>query len=269
MESALDFYFVNEYSDAGIVLPPSFVYDEGRYCSKVYVFLKLMGLITYITTLTKCYNQKFYTTMIVFMFISTLNSLRYEHKHLQRYGTTFSSIHEYRVWKRGLWPRSRLIFSMIELGIKVWYFINTFPPNFEFNNICNIGDSIFKIHILVLFATYILIAFIVICLFSTTLCNAYTHYNSTNIQNQNILLPVVNLNPMSVAIPVAIAVTIPIPILVTGNHNDECCICLDNNKEQTWSILPCGHKFHDSCISLWLLRQQKCPVCRHDMVNSS
>ena len=71
-----------------------------------------------------------------------------------------------------------------------------------------------------------------------------------------------------IAIPMTISVAIPIPILVNDNHNDECCICLDNNKEQTWSILPCGHKFHDSCISTWLLRQQKCPVCRHDMVNS-
>lgn len=261
MESALDFYFVNEYSEQRVVLHPSFVYDERRYCSKVYVFLKLMGLITYITTLTKCYNQKFYTTMIVFMFLSTLNNLRYEHKHLQRYGTTFSSIDEYNEWKKGLWPRSRLVFSMIELGIKVWYFINTFPPQFEFNNICNIGDSIFKIHILVLLATYIFITFLIICLFPTT----YRRYQPTNIQNQNILLPVVNPNP----IPVPISILVPIPILVNDNHNDECCICLDNNKEQTWSILPCGHKFHNSCISTWLLRQQKCPVCRHDMVNSS
>jgi uncharacterized membrane protein len=97
MEFAFDFYLVNEYSDAGIILPQSFIYDERRYCSKLYVFLKLMGLITYISTLTRCYNPNFYTTMIVVMFLSTLNSLRYEHKHLQRYGTTFSSINEYDV----------------------------------------------------------------------------------------------------------------------------------------------------------------------------
>jgi len=274
MDSAFDFYFVNEYSDEVVVLSPSFVYDKRRYCSKVYVFLKLMGLITYMTTLTKCYNQKFYTTMIVFMFLSTLNSARYEYKHLQRYGTTFSSIDEYKEWKKGLWPRSRLIFSMIELGIKVWYFIIIFPPIFEFNNTCNIGDSIFKIHTLILFAIYILISFLVICLCPTTWCNTYRNYQPTNIQNQNIILPGANIgnnpNPMSVVIPIAIPMTIsvaiPIPILVTDNHNDECCICLDNNKEQTWSILPCGHKFHDSCISSWLLRQQKCPVCRHNMI---
>jgi hypothetical protein len=261
MEFAFDFYLVNEYSDAGIVLPSSFVYDESRYCSKLYVFLKLMGLTTYITTLTRCYNlnyytTNFYTTMIVVMFLSTLNSIRYEHEHLQRYGTTFSSIHEYDVWKRGLWPKSRLAFSMIELGIKVWYFITIFPPQFEFNNRCNTGDSIFKIHTLALFVVYILIAFLVICLFSTTWCNAYIRYQPTSRQNINILLPVTNLS------------LIPIPILVTDNHNDECCICLDNNKEQTWSILPCGHKYHYSCISSWLLRQQRCPVCRHAMINT-
>jgi hypothetical protein len=145
---------------------------------------------------------------------------------------------------------------MIELGIKVWYFINTFPPQFEFNNRCNIGDSIFKIHTLVLFVVYILIAFLVICLFSTTWCYTFSLYQPSIRQNINILLPVTNLS------------VIPIPILVTDNQNDECCICLDNNKGQTWSILPCGHKFHDSCISSWLLRQQRCPVCRHAMINT-
>jgi hypothetical protein len=257
MEVAFDFYLVNEYSDAGIVLPQSFVYDERRYCSKLYVFLKLMGLITYISTLTRCYNPNFSTTMIVVMFLSTLNSMRYEHKHLQRYGTTFSSIHEYDLWKKGLWSKSRLVFSMIELGIKVWYFINTFPPQFEFNNRCSIGDSIFKIHTLVLFVIYIFIAFLAICLLSTSWCYTFSLYQPSIRQNINILLPVTNLS------------VIPIPILVTDNQNDECCICLDNNKGQTWSILPCGHKFHDSCISSWLLRQQRCPICRHVMVNVS
>ena len=253
MEFAFDFYLVNEYSDAGIILPQSFIYDERRYCSKLYVFLKLMGLITYISTLTRCYNPNFYTTMIVVMFLSTLNSLRYEHKHLQRYGTTFSSINEYDVWKRGLWPKSRLVFSMIELGIKVWYFINTFPPQFEFNNRCNIGDSIFKIHTLVLFVIYIFIALLTICLLSTTYC-----YTSSR--------PPVVIQNINIASPIHI--TTPIPISVINNQNEECCICLDNNNNQVWSMLSCGHKFHDSCISSWLLRQQRCPVCRHAMVNT-
>ena len=58
MEFAFDFYLVNEYSDTGIVLPSSFVYDERRYCSKLYVFLKLINLsyLNLIQTLYRTLN---------------------------------------------------------------------------------------------------------------------------------------------------------------------------------------------------------------------
>jgi hypothetical protein len=251
MDFAIDFYFGNNNSDERVI-PPGFIYEDYRFFSKLYVFLKLIGLTMYITTLTRCYPKDFYIVMIVVMFLSTLNSLRYEHKHLQRYGTIFSSIEEFKEWKGQLWSKSRIVFSIIELGIKIGYFIKSFPPQLQFNNLCEVGDSIFKIHILVLLSIYIVSGILCVCLLSTSYC-----YSSSR--------PVMVIQNINVPSPIHIS--IPIPISVTNNQNEECCICLDNNNSQRWSMLPCGHKFHDTCISSWLLRQQRCPVCRHAMVN--
>jgi hypothetical protein len=251
MDVAIDFYFGNNNSDERVI-PPGFIYEDYRFFSKTYVFLKLVGLTIYLATLTRCDDDKFYNTMIVFMCLASMNSLRYEHKHLQQYGTIFSSIEEFKEWKKSLWPRSRIVFSIIELGIKIGYFIKSFPPEFSFNNLCDTGESIFKIHILVLLSIYVVSGILCICLLSTSYC-----YSSSRpamvIQNINVDSP--------------IHITIPIPISVINSQNEECCICLDNNNSQPWSMLLCGHKFHDSCISSWLLQQQKCPICRHAMVN--
>jgi hypothetical protein len=249
MDVAVDFYFGNNNSGERVI-PPGFIYEDYRFFSKLYVFLKLVGLTTYLATLTRCYNPNFYNTMIVFMFLASMNSLRYEHKHSQQYGTIFSSVEEFKEWKKSLWPRSRIVFSMIELGIKIGYFIKSFPPEFSFNNLCDTGESIFKIHILVLLSIYIVSGILCICLLSTSYC-----YSSSR--------PAVVIQNINIASLVTIPRSI---IIITNSQNEECCICLDNNNNQEWSMLPCGHKFHDACISSWLLQQQRCPVCRHDMV---
>ena len=253
MDVAIDFYFGNNNSDERVI-PPGFIYEDYRFFSKLYVFLKLVGLTTYLATLTRCDDDKFYNTIIAFMCLASMNSLRYEHKHSQRYGTIFSSVEEFKEWKKSLWPRSRIVFSMIELGIKIGYFIKYFPPEFSFNNLCDTGESIFKIHILVLLSIYIISGILCICLLSTTYC-----YSSSR--------PAVVIQNINIASPVQ--VTIPIPISVTNSQNEECCICLDISSSDSWSMLSCGHKFHDACISSWLLRQQRCPVCRYSMVNVS
>lgn len=48
----------------------------------------------------------------------------------------------------------------------------------------------------------------------------------------------------------------------------ECSICLCAFQEdETLRCLPsCGHRFHQGCIDLWLLRQNKCPLCKSDVV---
>ena len=57
-----------------------------------------------------------------------------------------------------------------------------------------------------------------------------------------------------------------VSLRILTNQNEECCICLDMANTQAWSILPCGHKFHYSCVSTWLLSHQTCPVCRFRVI---
>ena len=30
------------------------------------------------------------------------------------------------------------------------------------------------------------------------------------------------------------------------------------------NILPCEHKFHENCLSLWIYTKLNCPICRKD-----
>jgi len=174
--------------------------------------------------------------MIVAMFLSTMNSARYEYAHFKRYGTIFSSENEFEEWKKGLYPKSRILFSMVELVIKIVFFIKIFPPVCEFRNLCEIGEGIFKIHILALLMIYIIAFVSSICF----LCSCYRYDNSHRQQ----------------------IISLPIQILVINNQNEECSICMDTDNNSEWSILQCGHKFHGECISTWLLTNQTCPICR-------
>lgn len=223
MEHSLDSYFCTNPS------------NNRRICAKLYVFFKFIGLIFYASILPTCNNHDFFIGMIVAMFLSTINSARYEYAHFKRYGTIFSSVNEFEEWKKGLYPKSRILFSMVELVIKIVYFIKIFPPVCEFNNLCEIGESIFKIHILALLMIYIIAV-----VFSTCLLCSINRYNNSYRQTISLL----------------------IPILVVNSQNEECCICMDSDNKNSWTILPCCHKFHSQCISIWLHTNQTCPICR-------
>lgn len=218
-----------------------FIYNNRRICGKLYVFFKFIGLIFYSTSLLTCYKPDFYIGMVFTMFLSTMNRARYEYAHIKRYGTTFSSLNEYRIWKKELFPKSRVIFSTIELSIKIAYFIRTFPPIFNYRNLCEIGESIFKIHILFLFALYIIFG-----IFSI------------------FILWIIFFNPISSR--QLEPVSLLIPITLNNNQTEECCICLDTDNNLAWSILPCGHKFHWQCVSIWINSNQTCPVCRYRVI---
>lgn len=233
MEYSLDFFFLNNRSNNEILFP-EFIYDNRRICTKIYLLFKIAGLILYTTTSLLCYVTDLFIIMIVFMFLATLNSVRYEYAHFKRYGTIFSSINEFDEWKRKLYPRSRIAFSIIELIIKIVFFFTKYVHQYHFKDICVIGESIFKIHILVILSLYIIIGILSFCFFIT--------FSFTSKSQLVVRSP-------------------PLPIL-NDVKNEECSICLDIDNTNSWTILPCCHKFHGQCISIWLQTNQTCPICR-------
>lgn len=230
------------------IVYPEFIYDDRRIFSKIYVLLKFFGLLFYSTSLLTCYKPDFYIGFVFAMFLSTINSARYEYAYFKRYGTVFSSVNEYVKWKNELWPKSIIFFYTIEFAIKTVYFIKIFPPQFNIRNLCEIGETILKIHILVLFIIYIILGIFLMCILSMIYCgdcrDCFNYRPTTGWRK-------------------------PASLQITINQNEECCICLDMDNTGEWSILPCGHKFHMRCVSEWIINHQTCPVCRFNLSSVS
>ena len=253
MDYAVDLFTDNDNDNdrEHSIFGSQFVYNDPRYFSKIYVLLKTIGFVVYTTTLTMCSTPGLYILLIGVMGVSGLNSARYEYRHYQRYGTTFPSFTEYNTWKRDQWPKSRVVFTITELGIKIAVFIKTFPPRFDFHAMCQVGESILHIHILILFMLYAFAGVCTLCVVSSIYCcNEFIHEPHTRIlTHTHTLTHTLTRRPMR---------SLPLFTVV----NEECCICLDNDTIQIWGLLPCGHKFHNSCISRWLAAHPTCPVCR-------
>ena len=47
----------------------------------------------------------------------------------------------------------------------------------------------------------------------------------------------------------------------------KCSVCrLEYEKGDTLMTLPCGHKFHEDCVTQWLQNySKKCPYCKEDV----
>lgn len=41
-----------------------------------------------------------------------------------------------------------------------------------------------------------------------------------------------------------------------------CPVCLNEIKANSAVVTPCGHFFHQDCLSEWLYKKQTCPLCR-------
>jgi hypothetical protein len=255
MDYAFDVYLepsIDNQDAAG--MGRSFIYDDRRFFSKTYVFLKSFGLIFYVTTLTQCANPLIYIIMNGFMCLSTANSARYEYRHYQRYGSVFTSIREYLEWKAGLWPKTRFLFSTTEFALKIWYFIYEFPPWFDFSSPCEVGKSVFMIHILLLLSMYI-----ISCIFVSWICCCACYPNTVPTNSAVSSDTIVSIRILSYDVPIQYHVADPPP-------DKECCICLDTNELSSsplpWAELPCKHMFHHECVSRWLITHDTCPVCR-------
>ena len=50
------------------------------------------------------------------------------------------------------------------------------------------------------------------------------------------------------------------------DSNEACCVCLEPHEVGSVAArLPCGHLFHEQCVTEWLTRHCSCPVCRFDL----
>ncbi|XP_066834948.1 RING finger protein 215 [Anser cygnoides] len=50
---------------------------------------------------------------------------------------------------------------------------------------------------------------------------------------------------------------------------DSCAVCLDQFCKSQWlRVLPCAHEFHRDCVDPWLLLQQTCPLCKHNILGN-
>ena len=56
--------------------------------------------------------------------------------------------------------------------------------------------------------------------------------------------------------------------VASDNGINECGICLSKYVENDkLRVLPCLHRFHSECVDEWIIKTQKCPMCRHAMHN--
>jgi hypothetical protein len=58
---------------------------------------------------------------------------------------------------------------------------------------------------------------------------------------------------------------------IDDSEEARCSICQDDIRfgEEVRSLTHCDHFFHRSCIDLWLQSSVRCPLCRHDIRESS
>jgi len=57
--------------------------------------------------------------------------------------------------------------------------------------------------------------------------------------------------------------------MVTVLEEDKCVVCLEPMLAGSKAkAMPCGHKFHDDCLTSWVQKHNSCPTCRFDEMKS-
>ena len=53
----------------------------------------------------------------------------------------------------------------------------------------------------------------------------------------------------------------------TNETNMECSICYDEIHADHGIKPPCGHEFHNKCLTQWILKHSSCPICRYKLAD--
>lgn len=101
--------------------------------------------------------------------------------------------------------------------------------------------------------------------------------------NMNLLSALAGLAPIGNQLPRSFLD--PVPIFPTpaqvqaattirtldADMEDNCSVCQDTMRsgESIRHITVCNHTFHRTCIDTWFVRNVRCPVCRHDIRETS
>lgn len=52
----------------------------------------------------------------------------------------------------------------------------------------------------------------------------------------------------------------------SGGEENKCMVCLEDFQgNDQLRILPCLHRYHQTCVDTWLQGNRHCPVCKHDV----
>ena len=54
----------------------------------------------------------------------------------------------------------------------------------------------------------------------------------------------------------------------SSSKSNQCPICMETMEQNNIAILPCGHKFHFSCIFRAASNKMSCPLCRANILPS-
>ena len=237
-----------------------FIYDEKRKCKKALLFIKSITLLFHIfcfysnfDSIEKDNRFIYYTLTLFSTFLCICNNARYEYAHIKIYGKHFTSIHEFKLWKKThQLLRLTSFLTVFEIIVHIFFFCMTITKLSFVNTkilLYSISWLILELYailcfFIVIFFLYIFF-FIFCCSISISLIDWFFIVNPTD---QPRLIPNI------------------IAIRVYIDEENECCICMDKNTND-WVNIPCGHAFHRECISQWLRTSHTCPVCRSSSVN--
>ena len=218
---------------------PAFFYNEKRICTRLCLCMKVGGFAFYTAGAITCVSRNdapfiAYCSMLVGMFASICNWARYECAFYNIYGTQFNSAHEFNAWKVRQMPNLRYWFVVIERGIACCFFVTAWPLRFPTSDSCELSMTVFKIHVIALFAVYSLALVFFACI--------YVSFRSFHTVNADAHPP-------------------PMESFYFIDEQNECCICLDKTAD-TWTMTRCAHPFHRACLSNWTQTTATCPVCR-------